>query len=185
MQNNLIDNSASVNTTLIFGKPHSGKTYLTLQMLKNLKRYIVVDQFDEYSGFVVSNEIEALNYARQNPKDFKICIRLQEERPNLFNVLYCITNYTLIVEELSMHCTCYIAPKFLKYIMAFGRRRKINFIGISQRPAQVNTSIRGCANTIITFNMQEPNDIKYLSFWGFDSTTLNSLKQYQHLSKEF
>lgn len=179
----MLTHNAKSSVSLIFGKRGCGKTTLAKELIKDKKRFIIIDKLGEYTdGVIVSNEIEALNLARQNPKGFKIVIRLQEERKKLFDVLYCITNYCLIVEELSMFCNSHYIDKGLFAIMAYGRHRKIDFIGISQRPSQMNPLIRTQADSVYCFKMVEPVDIKYLNAYGFGD--LQTLKEFEHIKKE-
>jgi energy-coupling factor transporter ATP-binding protein EcfA2 len=164
------------DVSFIVGKRGSGKTTLAEHIIKGLDKYIIIDRMGEYSGHVVDNEIQAVQYVREHPEDFKIVIRLKEDRPKLFAVLYCITNYVLIVEEISLFCSPWNLDRGLFSILSYGRHNGISVIGISQRPAQMHPMVRTQANIVYSFKMNEPMDIKYLSCYGF--TGLDQLQQF-------
>ena len=171
------------SVTLIFGKRGSGKTTLCKKLLEKINRKIVIDYIGEYQGTIVNDEISMLNEIRKNPKRFDIVIRLKEKRDNIFTVLNSMTNYTLIVEELSLYCNPHNIEPGLYGIIAYGRHKNISFVGISQRPAQINRLITSQATTIFTFRQVEPIDVKYLETFGFES--INKLPQYQYQRKDF
>lgn len=177
-----MDHNLKTDVSLIFGKRGSGKSTLAKELLKQCNNFIVIDRLGEYSGKIVDNEIQALAEIRRRPDNFKIIIRLKEDRPKLFDVLYCLTNYVLMVEELSIYCNSYKISSGLNNIMAYGRHKGISFIGISQRPAQLHPLVRTQANIIYSFKMNEPGDQKYLASYGI--TGLEKLKQFQYIRKE-
>lgn len=178
----MIDHNKKTSVALVFGKRGSGKTTLVKELLKKHDRYIVIDKLGEYPGVIVSNEMQALRIMRKKPEDFKIIIRLEEPRPQLFDILYCVTDYLLVVEELSFFCSSHKIDKGLFSIMAYGRHRGIDFIGVTQRPAQMNPLIRTQADTVYSFKMCEPIDQKYLEAYGLKN--LEKLKQFKYIRKE-
>jgi DNA helicase HerA-like ATPase len=171
------------NVTIIFGKRGSGKTTLAKELIKHDKRLITLDTLGEYGGSIVHNEGEIYSAIKSNPSKFNLSLRSDNEK--IFDFLYNITNYRLVIEELSYYCSSARIPKSLLKIILWGRHRKINFMGIAQRPAIISKTITSQATHIYVFNQSEPRDIDYLVKSGFDENAIQKLPQYKYIRKEY
>lgn len=162
---------------LVFGKSGSGKTTYVTNLISKLNRLIIIDYKDEYKGVICNSSIDAIKHIIENPKQYRCVIRLTDNDPGMFKRLNELNNYTLVIEELWNYCSPYYIDPDLFKIIAYGRHKKINFIGISQRPAHIHRLVTSQANVIVSFKQYEPRDITYLGYFGFKHLT--KLKQYE------
>lgn len=163
----------------IFGKSGCGKSTFAKQTIKTINRLIVYDPLGEYQNegcVVVRNVSELLRAARSN--HFKIAYQPGieanhvKELAAVAKTVFLIQkpysegrNYpqiTLLIEEMSQSVPNFTSgdTMVMQNVANMGRHAGINLIGISQRPANVNTTFRGCLIDTYYFALEELNDIE-------------------------
>lgn len=180
---------------MIFGFTGTGKSFLAEKIARFLGRkklVVVLDTKNEYQFPILQ-----LNHLT-NPKQKGVFRTYEIDfdgqiiednyviaeflATNLFNRGNCV----FFIEEIgdvvpkSSKNLYELAPKIAKYIQQ-GRARKCAFIGTSQRPAEVHTTITSQSNHIISFKMSLPHDIKYLERYFPKQIWLKINKDYEFL----
>lgn len=56
-------------------------------------------------------------------------------------------------------------PRWVAQVLRLGRHKNIGFIGISQRPADVNTAFKGLVSKTFIFRLVFSHDVKYMVDW--------------------
>lgn len=163
--------------TLIVGTSGSGKTYLAIYILMNLKtKYkIIIDPSSEYEipGFAIV-EINPYNYKemlknfhlilKQHPNivvqfDF-LTIEQQKEIVNyIAGLLFHIRNVALLIDEAHLYADRHRPVPNLVLIATTGRKYGIHPIFITQRPQLLNSTIRSQTWFKIVMHMDDPRDV--------------------------
>lgn len=165
----------------VYGASGSGKSTLVKTMLKSDHRQIVFDPMDEYTayGYRRFEKLPVMGKALAKAwgKGFRFCYVPPANREpvalhQLARMLKAMQSdykanrdkrkITLIVEELNLSFPVTSLPQELagfSDICSRGRHYGINIIGITQRPAEVNTRFRGNLEGQYIFRLAEHNDI--------------------------
>lgn len=166
----------------IFGKSGSGKSYFAKEMIAGIDRIICFDPEDEYgslTGFVRIEGIEKLQaYLKQHWRGaFRVAYVpvVQREEIELHNVSMLVMamqapfkdgkfdrKVTLLADELNTSFPLNPRPENNGFanICSRGRKRGVNLIGISQRPAEVGMRFRGNLDELRCFRLATPHDVK-------------------------
>lgn len=166
----------------VYGASGSGKSTLVKSMLKSDHRQIVFDPMDEYQAFGYRRfeklPVMGKALAKAWGKGFKFCYVPPANREasalhQLANLLKAMQadykagkdgrKVTLIVEELNLSFPVTSLPQELSGfsdICSRGRHYGISIIGITQRPAEVNTRFRGNLEGQYVFRLAEHNDLQ-------------------------
>lgn len=169
----------------IFGRKGRGKTVYTKFLVRQLKRYIIIDttwQFDSY-GYVVHfperiKEFENFPHLVFQPKHYD-----KESLDLVFQECLKYHNYTLVIDEIDRFARprWYIS-EHLREIINRGRRQGIGIICNSRRPASTHNDLRSNADYVITFQLHEQRDLEYVSDWiGVDESAIRQLREHQSL----
>lgn len=166
--------------TVILGKKGYGKTSYVVAETSFLDRLIFFDYNREYEkGFIVQNPRELINYLRVNKKFFRIIYRPSaqytvEQHFDFFSeICFALKNFTVVCEEIDLVSAAGKMPFGLKKIINYGRHNAINLLALSRRAHAIPRDLTANADTIVTFNQQEPRDLKYLSdFMGESNAEL-------------
>lgn len=167
----------------IFGQRGSGKTTKAKELLASpkRKRVIIYDIKAEYPFQKIRGLHNLAKFLKTNfRKDFKISYvpearEKSEQIRELSKICYALVdaqrqeveikkgkNLTILVEEMSM---CAPNQKYqaghggFEYAVNVARDWGIEIIGVSQRPAQVNTDYRGNASLCYYFGLADELDI--------------------------
>ncbi|MGH1403274.1 MAG: hypothetical protein ACRBDL_03435 [Alphaproteobacteria bacterium] len=167
----------------IFGRRGSGKTTKSIELLEaaHRKRIIVYDIKAEYPFKKLYGRAEFARFMKTNWfKDFAVSyVPNAKEKPEhireLSNLCYGIAqeqhqnftehkarNLTLLVEEMSI---CAPNQRYkegmggFEYAVNLSRSWGVEIIGVSQRPAQVNTDYRGNASQTYFYALADDLDI--------------------------
>ena len=167
----------------IFGWRGTGKSTLTKEMLNRPKRrrIIVYDVKDEYAFKKVRGIHNLAKFLKENwYKPFKISyVSGARETPEhikaLSDMCYMIceaqkkdeakgkgNNITIVAEEMSVSAPNQKYPHGqggFPYAVNIAREWGVEIIGISQRPAQVNTDFRGNASHCFYFGLNDKLDV--------------------------
>jgi hypothetical protein len=165
----------------IFGKSGSGKTYFAKNhIVKGMDRVIAFDPEEEFAdmrGFVAVSSLQQLADLALDcwEGNFRIAYLPSpgREEQELSEVSRLIERYqepyragksndkvTLVVDELNLSFPLNPKPQndgFAR-LCSRGRKRGVNLIGISQRPAEVSTRFRGNLDRMSVFELSLKND---------------------------
>lgn len=164
----------------VFGASGSGKTFFVKGLIADMDRIVVFDPEEEYGALKGFHEVRSLKALREVLADcwygsFKLAYVPQpmKEEPELHNVALLIERIgeayrlghtdkklMLVVDELNLSFPLNVKPEHSGFarLCSRGRKRGINIIGISQRPAEIATRFRGNLSRIAAFKQTLPND---------------------------
>lgn len=192
---------------LVLGKSGSGKSQLFERvMLSQLKRSIIFDpeeEYDQLKGYVQIETIAALrSYIHANWKnDFKIVFvpkssKIERDLDSVSALVWKLQDkpyktgllskkVTLVVDELQLGFPLHPNPDFewFSQVITRGRKRGINVIGMTQRPAKICTDFRGNLDTIHCLALSAPVDWKALRemMGGEAESELRTAAQFAYL----
>lgn len=170
---------------MIFGRKGSGKSFLVKnEILPVVTPYVVVDYLGEYQNenATVFNDAETFLNSVFDDSCGNAILRFtdDDDLDEVFYWCFYIHNFTLIIEEISLYCNPYRINPHVERLVRFGRHKRINIIGVSQRPADVHKIVTSQADALICFHTQEVRDIEYIGkFTSEDANKLRDLK-YPH-----
>ncbi|MGB0749706.1 MAG: helicase HerA domain-containing protein [Magnetospiraceae bacterium] len=189
----------------VYGTSGSGKTTYVKKLVREMPRLVVFDPEEEYSdlpGMVTVDHPRRLGEILDDCKDghFRVAFVPEEGREefDLDQVCKLVSQVqrpfltgehtlktTLVVDELNLSFPLNWQPKFNQFARACsrGRKRGINVIGVTQRPAEVGTRFRGNLNRVACFRLSVPNDWKVIrETMGPDAeTAVRELGQFSHV----
>lgn len=160
----------------------SGKTYFVKKhLLRGQNRLVIFDPEEEFCnepGFELIDDMDKLKAVLRQKwdSDFRIAFvpENQFEERDLSAVSHLIEQIQepykkgdrskkimLIIDELSLSFKNPFKEKYSGFarICSRGRKRGIDVIGISQRPANVSTDFRSSCDSIISFRLYQPTDL--------------------------
>lgn len=157
--------------TVILGKKGHGKTSYVLAQTEDLKRLVIFDYNREYEkGKIVTNPRELIAQLRLNMGNFfRIIYRpdpdidIETHFDFFSSICFKVQNYTVVLEEVDLVSKAGVMPLGLKQIINYGRHQAINVLALSRRAHMVPRDLTANADVIVTFNQQEPRDIKFLT----------------------
>jgi len=155
---------------VILGKKGFGKTSYVIAETDELKRLVIFDYNREYTkGKIISTPFELIQQLRLNQDGFfRLIYRpsdefsIQQHFEFFSEIVYEIPNSYVVMEEIDLVSTAGFMPEGLQKIINYGRHKAINLFAISRRAHKVPRDLTANADVIVTFNQQEPRDIKYL-----------------------
>lgn len=200
------------DTIGIFGQKGSGKTYLVKNsLIPNLRRLIVYDgehdfpekgitfngkgkgQFKDWYMFndfrkLVEFFMHASKKDKVNKK-FKLIYRPRDntslaEWDFFCRIVYTFGNFFIVVDEFHNYLPSGIfkITRWTAQVLRLGRHKNIGFIGISQRPADVNTKFKGLISKAFIFRLLFSHDVKYVVDWfGKPMETVRKLYDYKFI----
>lgn len=157
--------------TVVLGKKGFGKTSYVVSVTEKLTRLVIFDYNREYqAGKIVSTPQELINQLRLNQNTyFRIIYRpspaldIHAHFDFFSKIAFEVKNYTLVIEEVDLVSSAGNMPEGLKKIINYGRHHAINLLALSRRAHMVPRDLTANADSIVTFNQQEPRDIRYLA----------------------
>lgn len=165
---------------LIFGRTGSGKSYLTKRLIKKIDRVCIIDVLFEYdNGLIFYTLSDFLDYLeKKTEKKFCYIFRFTSdfEIELLFDLLYTLSNLTLVVEEAEIYISSYSKKSNFLKLVRYGRHKSISIIAVARRVTELSNDLRAQANKIISFKQILKNDLDYLKTLGFHK--VETLKQF-------
>jgi len=176
---NLFD---AVTVTTVLGFRGCGKTYLSRKIQSLYPRVIIIDVTGEYSDGIECHDFEEFSKAiidSSEKEHFRIifhshmdagpeekdtldhCIRLAMLRSSAPEAKF--NNLLLVLEEVQNYSNSHSIPHYMRYAYLTGRHHGMAVLATSQRPAEVHKTILSQSHNLFVGNVQELNDIKYLS----------------------
>ena len=183
---------------IVIGKKGSGKSYFVKnELLPKMKPFIVVDHLSEYGNpdsdnsrirVPIYNSIDDFMIDIEKG-ELKSCITRFDNDPDnefLFELCFELSNHTLVVEEISKFCNPHYISEHLQKIFRYGRHKKINVVGVTQRPHDLNKIVSSQADYWIIFQQTEPRDILYIEqLTGQKMNDLSALNQREYKVVKF
>jgi len=171
---------------LIMGKRGSGKSYLAKKMIQAASRLLVYDPMGEYFGGVVVDDFLELRdfWLKVYRGRFRIIYRpidAEAEFAPICRLAWACENLTFLIEEVQTFCNPRSICTDFKAIIAKGRKKEIEVIGVTQRPAEISKLLTSQAKEMYIFNTTEPNDIEYFknTFGSEFVEKMSALQQYE------
>lgn len=168
----------------ICGKKEHGKTWLANKLAMNLNeagaRVLCIDP---KSGFWPQEAVLILGGKRTSilgelatlgGQSAVVRVRSDSQTAECLAFVRNNRRLWLFVDEVSNCLGPHRPNKDLLEIIRFGRHDGISLVAICQRPAQVHKDLISQADDVITFRIEEPNDLDYLA--KFCSVTRSQLK---------
>lgn len=175
---------------LVIGKRGTGKSYLVDKLINNCTRLIVYDPQSEYDGGVVFDLDHYQDFIRflfrYHKANFRIIYRPinpEAEIDDIAKLVFALGNLTLVVEEIEAYCSSHSINMNLMAILARGRHKNIDLIGVTQRPFGIHRYLTSQAKTAYVFRTNEPADRDYLkNLLGSEiEPLLDQLKEFEHI----
>ncbi len=176
---------------LIFGKRGSGKSYLLAYLVRAVERLIIYDTLHEYyQGLVFTDFAKLAKFWLHNYKgNFRLIYRPTDpaaEFELIAEMVWLCGDLVFAVEEIDVFGTPYKIGTSFASIIQRGRHKRIELIGITQRPFGIHRLLTSQAKEICIFNTNEPRDREYLrNLLGKEiEPQLDSLGEYEYLRWE-
>jgi hypothetical protein len=155
---------------LAVGKKGSGKTYKLQQIAKRCRRAIIADPEGKWpvrrGDQVVTSGLSLTRLLRDvgalDPRvRFRIVYRETADRMALAapGAAFCVRNVTLVFDELAWITPRAQAPDYLKWLVQFGRERRINLLATTREPQEIPDLIFSQADLVYFFQMQPGNGL--------------------------
>lgn len=167
-----------------------GKTYLLNKKAERLTRVIFIDPMAQfYEGLIFTRISDLLQYFEDyNPDTFRVICRFEEvdetfeQTETVLKLAKKLKNVVLVIDEVDKISREGKVSKTLWQIINFYRHDGLSLLCCARRPARVSRDLTGNADEIISFKVQEPNDLKYLGEFGFKEEILRNLNRYEFIS---
>lgn len=172
---------------VVFGITGFGKTSYVRQRLSGPQspdRVLIVDPYRQYGDIaVVATSLPQLaDFLDRCGKRFRIAYqsnRLETEFPILCRATFGddedrpddpagggLGPCCFVVEEVQLYCDPNRISAEFRQLITVGRHRYVDVVGIARRPAEVNRLLTSQTWELVSFNVSEPNDIRYLQDFG-------------------
>ncbi len=157
--------------TAVLGKKGYGKTSYVISQTADLDRLIIFDYNREYqNGKIIELPQQLIEQVRLNRNSyFRLIYRpapvlTLKDHFNFFSeICNNVAGYTVVIEEVDYFASAGVMPEGLQKLINYGRHHAINILALSRRAHKVPRDLTANADVIITFNQQEPRDVKYLT----------------------
>jgi len=164
---------ASREIALVFGKTGMGKSNYIKTYLDSLKRVIILDPLDEYPAIEFQDIGDMVDYLEgaegmeednkaRKPFRVKSCNILHLEA--LGEIVDGMRDVTFIIEEAQrcLPASRQDLPDSLQRIIFLGRHFGRSLVVAAQRPSIVHIAARSQWTRIITFNLTEIGDVRWI-----------------------
>jgi DNA helicase HerA-like ATPase len=149
---------------LVFGKTGMGKSNYIKTYLSELKRVIILDPLDEYPAKEFQNPEEMLSHIEMNQKEFRVKSTNILHLEILGEIVDSLNDVTFIIEEAQrcLPASRQELPDSLQRIIFLGRHFGRSLVIAAQRPSIVHIAARSQWTRIVTFNLTEVGDLRWL-----------------------
>lgn len=155
---------------LAVGKKGSGKTYRLQQLAKRCRRAIIADPEGKWptrrGDGVVTSGLDLVAWLREcgaaDPRTkFRVIYRDTADRMALAapGAAFAIRNLTLVFDELAWITPRAQAPEYLRWLVQFGRERRINLLATTREPQEIPDLIFSQVDLAYFFAMQPGNGL--------------------------
>ena len=167
---------------MVYGKTQSGKSYWVRTWLKSVNAYLIWDVKKQYSEFgVVVDSVNELVLAVRSGAER---IVFQPMDLSVFDSLcgFIVDNmrgFLFVVEEVQLVTSPNFTPPKFMHIISVLEEEGVGVIGVSQRPSQVSTVLRGNCSYVVSFRLNEDIDKKAVSC--ISDNDLGVLREFEFL----
>ena len=167
---------------LILGKSGTGKTVLAKRLTENCKRILILDPLFEFGGTIFFTADEVAAYLENNPEEFRIVLRPQEEEDVefFFRIARSVGNVTLLVDEAEIYISPGSMPDAFRWLVHFGRHVRVSIIAVARRAPELNVYLRAQQTSMISFAQTEPRDVDHLVEYGFPREAVEALEDHEY-----
>jgi len=178
---------------LVFGIRGCGKTVKVRNLIKDVRRLIVVDTVgtDYYDGVCFHSLIELRKFwEKVYSGDFRLIYKppgddneIREDVGKICAICQDIKNLTLVIEELNIIFDEKRPPTEFNRMLLSGRKDDIEFVGVAQRPFGFGRKFTSQAKEFYVFYSREPVDVRFFkqSLGTEAALEICTLEQYQYL----
>lgn len=149
--------------SLVFGKTGMGKSNWLKVYLADLKRVIILDPLDEYPALEFTDPEAMLEYV-SGRKEFKVKSCNILDLDIIGEIVDSLEDVTFIIEEAQrcLPASGQGLPDSMQRIIFLGRHFGRSLLIAAQRPSIVHIAARSQWTRIISFNITETTDVKWL-----------------------
>ena len=178
---------------LVFGIRGCGKTVKVRNLIKDVRRLLVVDTkgYDYYDGVSFHSLAELKKFwLTVYSGDFHLIYKPPgdnaqriEDIAEICTLCDACENMTLVIEELNIIFDDKRPPVEFNKMIFSGREPGIELIGVAQRPARIGVNITSQAKEFYVFYSREPGDVRFFkqSLGTEAALAICTLEQYQYL----
>lgn len=178
---------------LVFGIRGCGKTVKVRNLIKDIRRSLVVDRkgTDYFDGvsFRSLGELKKF-WLKVYSDDFRLIYKppgdeseIIEDIAEICTLCEACGNMTLVIEELNIIFDKTRPPTEFNKMVFSGREPGIDFIGVAQRPFGFGRGFTSQAKEFYVFYSREPDDVRFFkqSLGNEAALEICTLEQYQYL----
>ena len=189
----------------IYGRSGSGKSHFAKVVIRNVSRIVAFDPEGEYvteKGFHAVSTLAGLLDVLKDCQggNFRIAyvpqaLREERELHEVSKLLEWLQapflagesdrKVTLLVDEMNLSFPVNPKPEFDGFarLCSRGRKRGINIIGVTQRPAEVSTRFRGNVDQLHVFRLAAPQDFDAIrgAIGAEGEGLVRDLGEYEHV----
>ncbi len=178
---------------LVFGIRGCGKTVKVRNLIKDVRRLIVVDTTGEdyYDGVSFHSLSELKKFwLTVYSGDFRLIYKppgdeneIKEDVGEICRLCEACQNLTLVIEELNLIFDDNRPPTEFNRMLLAGRKAGIDLIGVAQRPFGFGRKFTSQAKEFYVFYSREPGDVRFFkqSLGSEAALAICTLEQYQYL----
>ena len=178
---------------LVFGIRGSGKTVKVRNLIKDVRRLLVVDtKGNDYFDGVSFHSLIELRKFWENvySGDFRLIykppggdVEIREDVGKICAICEEIKNMTLVIEELNLIFDEKRPPTEFNRMIFSGREPGIELIGVAQRPFGFGRKLTSQAKEFYVFYNREPDDVRFFkqNLGSEAALAICTLEQYQYL----
>jgi len=178
----------SRHVILLTGVQESGKSTLAKKIIahisKEYERTVIFDLQDEYDWNVLVTSAKELRDIIIEEKEQNIGVQITdfEEAERIFGVIWDSPDTLLVIDEAEVFIEKLTNARtsYFHKILSFGRHEHIGLLAIGRRPVELNVYLRAARTTLITFRLNETQDIDRMEKNGFNRTELERLSKEKH-----
>ena len=178
---------------LVLGMRGCGKTVKVRNLIKDIRRLLVVDTKGyDYSDGVAFHSLAQLKsfWHKVYQGDFRLIYKppgddseIREDIAEICTLSEACENLTLVVEELNIIFDEKRPPTEFNHMIFGGREPGVELIGVAQRPIGFGRKLTSQAKEFYVFYNREPGDVRFFkqSLGNEAALAICTLEQYQYL----
>jgi len=170
---------------LILGKTGCGKTTLSKKIRSKFSRVLTLDPLHEYDGTIIENLSDFFTLADsfKGNNDFNYTCRFESDIDveYLFKFSCIYEDFLFVIEEAEIYLDPRSINKDFLWLIRYGRHKNISLLCVARRVPEITIDFRAQCSSIISYKQTEPNDLKLLNDYGFDSDKILNLSDHEYV----